>query len=458
MPAPTRRELGVRTAFNLLGPLTNPAGAVAAAGRRAAAGADRAGRAVARAARRRARLGRARRRRPRRDLDDRLHEGVRVPRRRGQHVLPASRRTSACPRRRPRRCAAATPPTTPRSRGRSWPASRARRATSCSSTPARRCSIAGQAATIPRGHGDGGRGDRQRPRGRACSTEADAPCSRGGSRGRMTEPDAAARRRPDLLATIVAAARRMVEVPQGRGAARRRSRRRRPTGGRARGRFVRALRDGAVAARDRRVQAAIAVARHPARRTTPGGARAAPTRRAGAAAISVLTEPTFFDGSLAHLQAVSVAVDDAAAAQGLHRRSLPDPRSGRRRRGRGPADRRRRSTPADLQALLAHAAEAGVAALVEVHDAAELRIAADAGAAMIGVNSRNLRTLAVEPRVHDRLAALLPQGSRHRGRERAPRDGGSAAAGARRLRRVPGRRAADRRSPIRARRCARCAE
>ena len=38
-------------------------------------------------------------------------------------------------------------------------------------------------------------------------------------------------------------------------------------------------------------------------------------------------------------------------------------------------------------------------------------MAADAGAEVIGVNSRNLRTLGVEPRLHDRLAALMPKGA-----------------------------------------------
>ena len=40
--------------------------------------------------------------------------------------------------------------------------------------------------------------------------------------------------------------------------------------------------------------------------------------------------------------------------------------------------------------------ELGLDALVEVHDATELSIAVDAGARMIGVNNRNLRTLAVD--------------------------------------------------------------
>ena len=87
--APTRKELGVQDGVQPARPADESRGRVAPAGRRAAAGAHRAGRAIAGAARRGARLGRARRRRPRRDLDDRLHQGVRVPRRRGQHVLPA---------------------------------------------------------------------------------------------------------------------------------------------------------------------------------------------------------------------------------------------------------------------------------------------------------------------------------------------------------------------------------
>ncbi len=40
-----------------------------------------------------------------------------------------------------------------------------------------------------------------------------------------------------------------------------------------------------------------------------------------------------------------------------------------------------------------------------------MKIAIDAGAEIVGVNSRNLRTLAVEPALHDRLAPLLPAGA-----------------------------------------------
>jgi indole-3-glycerol phosphate synthase len=47
---------------------------------------------------------------------------------------------------------------------------------------------------------------------------------------------------------------------------------------------------------------------------------------------------------------------------------------------------------------------------VEVHDVEELRRALDGGARIVGVNSRNLRTLSVDPDVFDAVAAELPRG------------------------------------------------
>jgi indole-3-glycerol phosphate synthase len=130
--------------------------------------------------------------------------------------------------------------------------------------------------------------------------------------------------------------------------------------------------------------------------------------RAGAAAISVLTEPTFFDGSLAHLAAVRAAVDvpilrkdfivtdyqvhETAAAGAdallLIVAALDD---------------------ADLRRLLGIAAAVGLAALVEVHDQSELERALAAGARIVGVNSRNLRTLQVDLQVLETLGSQIPE-------------------------------------------------
>lgn len=212
---------------------------------------------------------------------------------------------------------------------------------------------------------------------------------------------------PDLLATIVAASRRIVEVRKAavpESALEGTAADRRPSAGR----FVRALRDGAaprVIAECKRRSPSRGILRadyHP-------GVHARAYADAGAAAISVLTEPTFFDGTLAHLHEVSVAVEIP-----LLRKDFIVDRYQILEAVAAGADAILlivgALTPAELHDLIAYAAQANVATLVEVHDAAELQLAADAGAGVIGVNSRNLRTLAVEPRVHDQLAALMPKG------------------------------------------------
>ncbi len=67
--------------------------------------------------------------------------------------------------------------------------------------------------------------------------------------------------------------------------------------------------------------------------------------------------------------------------------------------------------PPELPRLLAVAREAGLAALVEIHDAAEAERAATAGAVLIGVNNRDWRTLRVDPELALRLAPRLPPGA-----------------------------------------------
>jgi indole-3-glycerol phosphate synthase len=67
-------------------------------------------------------------------------------------------------------------------------------------------------------------------------------------------------------------------------------------------------------------------------------------------------------------------------------------------------------SPADLRTLVASAREAGLAALVEIHDESELDPALASGARIIGVNSRDLRDFSVDLARAERLAARIPDG------------------------------------------------
>jgi indole-3-glycerol phosphate synthase len=130
--------------------------------------------------------------------------------------------------------------------------------------------------------------------------------------------------------------------------------------------------------------------------------------QSAAAAISVLTEEDFFDGSPNHLRAVRCTVTGLpllrkdfifdeyqiyeSAAMGadavlLIAAILSD----------------------DLLAqLLSTAKRVGLEALVEVHTAEQMKRAAGAGAQLIGVNNRDLRTFNVELETSLRLAELAP--------------------------------------------------
>lgn len=130
---------------------------------------------------------------------------------------------------------------------------------------------------------------------------------------------------------------------------------------------------------------------------------AASYAHAGAAAISVLTEPTFFDGSPDDLRAARSAV----AIPVLRKDFIVTDYQVHESAALG-ADAILLIAGAlddvSLKRLLELAAVRGLVALVEVHDRDELARAVDAGADVIGVNSRNLRTLTVDHDVLERVA------------------------------------------------------
>jgi indole-3-glycerol phosphate synthase len=130
----------------------------------------------------------------------------------------------------------------------------------------------------------------------------------------------------------------------------------------------------------------------------------------GAAAVSVLTEPTFFDGALAHLEAARAATSLPL----LRKDFILDEYQLHEARAAG-ADAVllivAMLDEGTLRLLARRAEDLGLAAIIEVHSSLELSIAADAGADIIGVNNRDLRDLSVDPLVCERLAEKAPRGS-----------------------------------------------
>jgi indole-3-glycerol phosphate synthase len=147
--------------------------------------------------------------------------------------------------------------------------------------------------------------------------------------------------------------------------------------------------------------------------------RARAYARAGAAAVSVLTEPSRFDGSLHHL---AQAAEDLrpSAVPAMRKDFLVDPYQVAEARAAGAGGvllivrmlRRRQ-----LEELLDAAVEFGQFVLLEAFDAEDLHIATDTlrgrsaqPGLLIGINCRDLQTLEVVPSRFDDLAPLLPAG------------------------------------------------
>jgi len=129
----------------------------------------------------------------------------------------------------------------------------------------------------------------------------------------------------------------------------------------------------------------------------------------GAAALSVLTDEHFFGGHLSYLEKVRAAVDLPL----LRKDFVIDPWQIEETRQAG-ADAVllivAALAPKALRELLGCAVGQGLDALVEVHDEAELATACEAGARLIGINNRDLRSFTTDLAVTERLAPQVPAG------------------------------------------------
>jgi indole-3-glycerol phosphate synthase len=137
------------------------------------------------------------------------------------------------------------------------------------------------------------------------------------------------------------------------------------------------------------------------------GAQATAFERGGAAAISVLTEPTFFGGSLDDLRTARAAVKVPVLKKDFHI-DISQLIEARKAKASAVLLIARALSPDDLPKLMIAARRLELETVVEVRDESELERALDAGAEIVGVNSRNLESLQVDETVPERLMPMIP--------------------------------------------------
>lgn len=149
-------------------------------------------------------------------------------------------------------------------------------------------------------------------------------------------------------------------------------------------------------------------------------ARLAAYAKGGAAAVSVLTEPTRFDGSLEHLRLAAETLAPQRVPV-MRKDFLVDPYQLFEARERGASGALlilQMVERARLIEMLDCAAELGLFVLLEAFDAGDLEMAAEVAAerrgrseqVLMGLNCRNLETLAIDPRRFGVLRDKLPAG------------------------------------------------
>jgi len=130
---------------------------------------------------------------------------------------------------------------------------------------------------------------------------------------------------------------------------------------------------------------------------------------AGAAAISVLTEPDYFLGSDQYMREIAAAVTIPV----LRKDFIIDPYQIYEAKLLGAKAVLLICALLDARTLAEYiktARELGLSSLVEIHDEAEAEQAVKAGARIIGINNRDLKTFTVDLAVTARIRSLIPSG------------------------------------------------